>query len=248
LLVTEATAEHWLVPTVQLLKRYTAPTGSEQNRVLVTAGTLELSAAGKVVSQNTAPISQQSVGLFLNGKSAGPDLLIDPPQLVDVYGSFISQAGVLVTSFTAGAQAPIAIVDSAGNPATAPVGAVYRFNSCTVGTSQCSAVASVTSNLQQNTPILTTPTSSSSGGLASDLAGGGDESGGGGDSGGGGSSGGGGGSKGGSRADRNSGPSLLSIGSAEADEAQTDLVLTGAGSEEIWRKREPEKAPAAPKP
>jgi|GEM_PF-2550565 len=225
-----------------------APTGSEQNRVLITAGTLELSAAGKVVSQNTAPISQQSVGLFLNGKSAGPDLLIDPPQLVDLYGSFISQAGVLVTSFTAGAQAPIAIVDSAGNPATAPVGAVYRFNSCTVGTSQCSAVASVTSNLQQNTPILTTPTSSSSGGLASDLAGGGDESGGGGDSGGGGSSGGGGGSKGGSRADRNSGPSLLSIGSAEADEAQTDLVLTGAGSEEIWRKREPEKAPAAPKP
>ncbi|HEX2816926.1 MAG TPA: hypothetical protein VHN39_11050, partial [Phenylobacterium sp.] len=80
-----------------------APTSAEQNRVLVAAGKLELSASGKVVSQNTAPSVAQSVGVFLTAGNGQPDLLIDPPQLVDVYGSFISQSGAVVSSFSAGA-------------------------------------------------------------------------------------------------------------------------------------------------
>ena len=32
---------------------------------------------------------------------------------------------------------------------------------------------------------------------------------------------------------------------AETDELLTDPVATGAGSEEIWRKRAPERAPGA---
>ena len=211
-----------------------APVGAEQNRVLVAAGTLELSASGKVVSQNTAPTSAQSVGLFLTAGNGQPDLLIDPPQLVDLYGSFISQAGVVVSSFSAGAGVAFAIVDAAGNPASAPAGAVYRFNSCAVGTSQCSAAASVTSNLQQNTPILTTTTGPALGSdLGADAAGGGES--------GGGSSGGG---KAGSRGagDRNSPPSLLSVAPVEPDVLLTEPVVTGAGSEEIWRKRNNEAA------
>jgi filamentous hemagglutinin family protein len=211
-----------------------APTAAEQNRVLVVAGTLELSAAGKVVSQNTAPTPIQSVGLFLTGKTGQPDLLIDPPQVVDLYGSFVSQAGVVVSSFSAGSGLPFAVIDSSGNPTAAPAGAVFRFNSCAVGTSQCSAAATVTSNLAQNTPTLATV-----GGLGGDSAGGSD-SGGGEDSGGG--SGGGGGGKGGARG----GPALLSVGPVEADEVLVDPVATGAGSEEIWRKRkhdgEPERS------
>lgn len=207
-----------------------APTAAEQNRVLVVAGTLELSAAGKVVSQNTAPTPIQSVGLFLTGKTGAPDLLIDPPQVVDLYGSFVSQAGVVVSSFSAGSGLPFAVIDSSGNPAAAPAGAVFRFNSCAVGTSQCSAAATVTSNLAQNTPTLIT----TAGGLGGD-SGGGSDSGGGEDSGGGSS----GGGKGGPRG----GPALLSVGPVEADEVLVDPVVTGAGSEEIWRKRKHDGEP-----
>ena len=213
-----------------------APTASEQNRVLVAAGRLELSASGKVVSQNTAPSPALSVGLFLNG-AAAPDLIIDPPQLVDLYGSFVGPAGVVVSSFSAGTALAFAVVDAAGNPTAAPLGAVYRFNSCAVGTSQCSAASQITSNLQQTNPVLTTPSGAA---LGSDLGGdaGGDA--GGGESGGGSS---GGGGRGGSRA--NGGPGLLSVAPGEADEVLSDLVTTGAGSEEIWRKRDraPDKAP-----
>jgi hypothetical protein len=150
---------------------------------------------------------------------------------------------VVVSSFSAGAGVAFAIVDAAGNPASAPASAVYRFNSCAVGTSQCSAAASVTSNLQQNTPILTTTTGPALGSdLGADAAGGGES--------GGGSSGGG---KAGSRGagDRNSPPSLLSVAPVEPDVLLTEPVVTGAGSEEIWRKRNNEAAkpqPAGAKP
>ena len=191
-----------------------AATAAEQNRVLVAAGDLELSASGKVVSQNTAPTSDQSVGLFLTGKpqstTVTPDLIIDPPQLVDLYGSFVGQGGQVVSSFSAGAGVAFSIVDSAGNPTSVPAGAVYRFDSCAIGTNQCSAATTVTSNLAQNTPVLTTSTTAS-GGLGSDIGGGsGDSADSGDSSSGGGSSGG--GKSGAAKAanGRNSGPPLLS--------------------------------------
>jgi filamentous hemagglutinin family protein len=212
-------------------------TGGEQNRVLVAAGTLELSASGKVVSQNTAPTPDRSVGLFLTGKPGAttvtPDLIIDPPQLVDLYGAFVGQGGQVVSSFSAGAGVAFSIVDSSGNPTSVPAGAVYRFDSCTLGTSQCSAATSVTSNLSQNTPVLNIG-SSSSGGLGADIGGGsGDST----DSGDGSSGGGGKGSAAKAASGRNSGPPLLSSAPPEADAVLTDPVTTGAGSEEIWRKR-----------
>lgn len=213
-----------------------AAIASEQNRVLVAAGDLELSASGKVVSQNTAPTPDQSVGLFLTGKPGAttvtPDLIIDPPQLVDLYGSFVGPSGQVVSSFSAGAGVAFSIVDSAGNPTTPPAGAVYRFDSCALGTSQCSAATSVTSNLAQNTPTLNVG-ATSNGGLGADI--GGDSA----DSGDNSSGGGSGGGKGGaSKAanGRNSGPPLLSAAPPEADAVLSDPVTTGAGSEEIWRK------------
>jgi filamentous hemagglutinin family protein len=214
--------------------------GGEQNRVLVTAGTLELSAAGKVVSQNTAPTTDQSVGLFLTGKlhptTVTADLIIDPPQLVDLYGSFVGPSGQVVSSFSAGAGVAFLIVDSAGNPTTPPPGAVYRFDSCAIGTNQCSAATSVTSNLAQNTPTLNV-SSSSSGGLGADIGGASGDSTDSGDGSSGGGSSGGKGSAAKAANGRNSGPPLLSSAPPEADVALTDPVTTGAGSEEIWRKR-----------
>ncbi|WP_293371834.1 hypothetical protein, partial [Phenylobacterium sp.] len=201
-----------------------AATPAEQNRVLVTAGDLELSAANRVVSQNTAPTTDQSVGLFITGKTS-PNLTLDPPQLVDLYGSFLDGSGAVVSSFSAGGGVKVAIVDAAGNPASPPPGAVYRFNSCAVDTNQCSAAAAVTSNLQQNTPTLTVSLNPGSG------APGGDDA------------------QAGARAanDRNAGTTLLPIAPVEADELLFEPVVTGSGSEEIWRKRlpEPDKKPEA---
>ena len=214
-----------------------APTAAEQNHVLIATGVLELSASGKVVSQNTSPTVAQSVGLFLNGRTP-PELILDPPQLVDIYGAFINSAGTLVSNFSGGGGIPFAIVDSAGNPIAAPEGAVYRFNSCAVGTTQCSAVATVTSNLQQNNPVLATTTGPP---LGSDLGSGAD-SGAAGDSGG---AAGGGGGRSGSRGpnDRNAPPSLLSSAPGAADDLLLEPVVAGAGSEEIWRKRERDAKP-----
>jgi filamentous hemagglutinin family protein len=202
-----------------------APTAAEQNRVLVTAGDLDLSAANRVVSQNTAPTPDQSIGLFITGKTS-PNLTLDPPLLVDLFGSFLDGSGALVSSFSAGGGVKVAIVDAAGNPASPPPGAVYRFNSCTVDTNQCSAAASVTSDLQQNTPTLTVSLNPGSGAPGSDDA-----------------------AEAGARAanDRNAGTALLPIAPVEADELLFEPVVTGSGSEEIWRRRlpEPDKKPEA---
>ena len=226
-----------------------AAIASEQNRVLIAAGDLELSASGRVVSQNTGPTTDQSVGLFLTGKPGAttvtPDLIIDPPQLVDLYGSFVGPGGQVVSSFSAGAGVAFAIVDGSGNPTSAPAGAVYRFDSCALGTSQCAAVTAVTSNLAQNTPTLNV--GSTSGGLGPDS---GDD--GSGDSADSGDSSSGGGKDGAARAagGRNSGPPLLSSAPPEADAVLIDPVTTGAGSEEIWRKhaKDPSKSPQGSKP
>jgi hypothetical protein len=179
------------------------------------------------------------VGLFLTGK-ATPNLTLDPPQLVDLYGSFVSPAGVVVSSFTAGGGVAVAIVDASGNPTTPPVGAVYRFNSCAVGTNQCSAAAQVTGNLQQNTPVLTV--SSPNG--ASDALSGGDAGGADGSDGGKAT-----GGKAAARnnANRNNGPPLLAAAPPDPDAVLAEPVLTGAGSEEIWRQhvQAPDKKPEA---
>jgi hypothetical protein len=218
-----------------------AATGDQLNRVLVATGTLELSASGKVVSQNTAPTPDQSVGLFLTSKpnstTVTQDLIIDPPQLVDLYGSFASPSGQVVSGFSAGAGVTFSIVDGAGNPTSAPAGAVYRFDSCSIGTSQCSAATAVTGNLAQNTPILNVD-STANGDLGADAGDGSEDSG---DSGGKGAT-----AK--AAGGRNSGPPLLSTAPVEADQALTDPVTTGAGSEEIWRKRNKDKTPQGSKP
>jgi hypothetical protein len=128
------------------------PTTGELNKVFVSAGRLELSAAGKVVNQDTSSDVSQSVGIFLTSK-ASPDLVIDPPKLVDIFGSFLGKKGSTVTSFAAGAGVDFTIVDPLGAPTTGPAGAVYKFNSCAVGTSLCSAASNRVGAISQNGPV-----------------------------------------------------------------------------------------------
>ncbi|HEY0435770.1 MAG TPA: hypothetical protein VGC92_03970, partial [Phenylobacterium sp.] len=186
-----------------------------------------------VVSQNTSPNLTQAVGIFLTAKSS-PALIIDPPSLVDVFGTFLDAGGKPVSSFAAGGGVDFVIVDGNGNPIAPPAGATYRFNSCMVGTTQCSAATQLTANLAQNTPALA-PASSSASASADPLGDIGADSG---DSGGGSSSSG--GSKSGSQRtanNRNAPPPLLAASPTDPRAALSDPVVTGAGSEEIWRKR-----------
>jgi len=91
---------------------------------------------------------------------------------------------------------------------------------CIVGASQCSSGASLASSLIQNSPALSTST-------APDAAKGGDSA-----------------KAGAAASERNGPPPLLTPAPAEADVALTEPVVTGAGSEEIWRKHQ--RQPAKP--
>ncbi|MDB5425785.1 MAG: hypothetical protein JWQ29_3201, partial [Phenylobacterium sp.] len=113
------------------------PLADEQSRVFISTAKLEVSANGKVVQQNTSPTPGQAVGLFLTGK-ASPALLIDPPQVVELFGGYLDASGKFITSFSASGALDFKIVDAAGAPVAKPDGAVYRFNTCDVGTQSCS--------------------------------------------------------------------------------------------------------------
>jgi len=179
---------------------------SERNLVRIAAGRLELSADGKVVSQNTGTTAGTSIGLYLTNKS-NPNLIIDPPAVVDLFGVFEDPKGAPVSSFAAGSGVSFVVVDSNGNPVAAPADSTYKFNSCFLDTSKCTGAADYVATLAQNTPALGGTTD---GGDARSSA------------------------RGGQRAVT---PPLLSNAPPEGDEALTDPVTTGAGSEEIWRKR-----------
>ena len=129
-------------------------TSAELNKVFLSAGRIELSAAGKVVNQNTSSDPTQTVGIFLTSKSS-PDLVIDPPQIVDIFGSFLGKTGgTTVTSFNAGSGLDFTVVNSQGQPTSIPTGASYRFNSCTVGTSNCTGATKASSGtISQTGPV-----------------------------------------------------------------------------------------------
>jgi filamentous hemagglutinin family protein len=177
---------------------------SEQNLVRIAAGRLELSADGKVVSQNTGTTAGISIGLYLTNKS-NPNLIIDPPAVVDLFGVFEDPKGAPVSSFAAGSGVSFVVVDASGNPIAAPT--AYKFNSCFLDTSKCTGASDYVATLAQNTPAMGATTDD---GEAKSSA------------------------RGGQRAVT---PPLLSNAPPEADEALIDPVTTGAGSEEIWRKR-----------
>lgn len=209
-----------------------APVGDELLKVYVSTSRLEVSADNKVVQQNAAPSgSVQSVGLLFTGQ-ASPALIIDPPKVVELWGAFVGQGGRPVSGADANGALTFTVVDASGAPTQKPPGANYRFNSCDVGTQNCVAAA------------------------------------GGADGGGGfGGDGGGSGAISGASADSSlrardglgddisddalidaissesltNPPVLLGVAPPAADEIVTDPVVTGTGSEEIWRKRRQKK-------
>lgn len=199
-----------------------APIAGEQGRNFIAAGRLEVSSDGKVVQQNTGSINQP-LGLYLTG-AASPALVIDPPQVVELFGSYMDGSGKTVTSFNAGGGVSYTVVDSAGKPTPPPAGATYRFNSCDVGTSSCSGASPLAAsagansgaqNFQQANPLLRPPPrerdddgGDGAAGVASAIA---------------------------------NPPILLSVAAPEADAIILDPVVTGSGNEEIWRKRRAQK-------
>jgi filamentous hemagglutinin family protein len=219
------------------------PTGGEQLHLFTVAGKLEVSAAGKVVQQNTGPSLSSPVGVLITSKGS-PDLIIDPPQTVQLFGAVIGLDGKLVSSFGASNVVTVAVVDSSGAVVPAPAGASYTFNTCTVGTSQCSGSASLllgsgsgsasglgafadgsvssgAINVAQTAPILSSPEA-----LAEDDDGGGNPT--------------------KQAADGQSAlavrpPPLLAVAPVDLNEIVSDPVTIGSGSEEIWRKNRAKK-------
>jgi filamentous hemagglutinin family protein len=196
-----------------------APTAGEINKVFISTGKLEVSAANKVVQQNTsATFGVQPVGVFFTGKSQTA-LIIDPPKVMQLWGAFAGANGQVVTGQAAGNGLSFTVVDASGQPTSAPSGAKYSFNSCDFSTSVCSAAAASSSSSsdemvsQQSSGLLTTRDTLNNLGDAESGA-----------------------AK--VAATRlTSPPVLLSVAPVAADEIVADPVVTGAGSEEIWRQR-----------
>lgn len=202
-----------------------APVGAELLKVYVSAGRLEVSADNKVVQQNAAPSgSPQSVGLLFTGQFR-PALIIDPPKVVELWGAIAGQNGQVLNGAAAGGALTFTIVDQNGTPITKPDGADYRFNSCDVGTSNCAVAGTPAGGgmmmADANASLLTTrdlletgdgDSTSEEDALAAI-----------------------------SSESLTSPPVLLSVAPVPTDEIVTDPVVTGTGSEEIWRKRRQKK-------
>lgn len=201
-----------------------APTADEASKVFVSAGKLEVSADNKVVQQNTSPTgSAQAVGIFLSGKF-DPALIIDPPKLVELWGAIGGQDGKVRKGAAANKALTFTIVDNSGAPVAKPDGANYRFNSCDVGSSLCGGgqdagilgASDVLNNAflgnSKPRPPSREPTSEEEGAAAV------------------------------ASAEALTTPAVvLSVAPVDPDEIVTDPVVTGTGSEEIWRQRRQKK-------
>ncbi len=106
-------------------------TGSEIGHVYVATGQLNIDATGKVVQQNTSGSLTSYSGLYLlNGVSASKTALsIDPPTVVDLFGSFVNAAGLLESGGQASRGAGLQVL---GLPAGSRVPDDYRFNGCEI--------------------------------------------------------------------------------------------------------------------
>jgi hypothetical protein len=226
-----------------------APTGDEINKVFVATGKLEVSSINKVVQQNTASGGAGApVGVFFTGKFT-PALIIDPPKIVELWGALAGPDGKVMGGSAAGGAITFTVVDSSGASIPAPTDAKYKFNSCDVGTSTCSAAiigggggggssggggGSGSAELgvsQTSSGVLAARDALSSSALGSGSSNSNDSE---------------------SSEETGQGevssdkvqapPPLLAVTPpVNADEIVTDPVTTGTGSEEIWRKRRQQK-------
>ncbi|WP_293346155.1 filamentous hemagglutinin N-terminal domain-containing protein [Phenylobacterium sp.] len=189
-----------------------APLGNEVGKVFVSTGRLEVSSDGKAVQQNTAPVgSGGTAGLYFTG-AFNPALIIDPPRIVELWGAIAGANGQVITGSAAGSGLTFTVVDSNGQPISRPDGAAYRFNACDVGTTNCPVISSPSSgggSGDMNAGVLTARDLLDDPGAIDTL-----------------------GSESLARP-----PVLLSVAEPPVDEIVTDPVVTGTGSEEIWRKR-----------
>ena len=216
------------------------PTGDEVNKVFVATGKLEVSAENKVVQQNTAPQGAGApVGVFFTGKFT-PALIIDPPKIVELWGALAGADGKVLGGAAAGGAVTFVVVDASGASIPQPAGAKYKFNSCDVGASSCSASIGIGGGggsggggsaelgvSQISAGVLAARDALSGSALGSGSSNSNDsesseET----------------GENEVSSDDVTSVPTLLAVTPpVSADDIVTDPVTTGAGSEEIWRKR-----------
>jgi hypothetical protein len=106
-------------------------TGSEIGQVYVASGQLVIDAPGKVVQQNSSGSASSYSGLYLlNGASKSQVALsLDPPSVVDLFGSFVNASGVLTSGVQASRGTGLQVL---GLPTGTQVPDSYRFNGCVI--------------------------------------------------------------------------------------------------------------------
>ncbi len=177
-------------------------TGDEIGRQFLVAGRLNASSSGKLVQQNTSGSRFEYSGVYLANSRTGARgvvLTIDPPQVVDLFGSFVDANGVVQSGSTAARS-----LASASTIVTTQGAQPYRFNGCTISVSAvCGGGALNVAVTEQGVQpdVLAVLTAGSS------------------------------------QFDPRIDGVLLPVAPSESADVQTDLVVTGAGNEEIWRTR-----------
>ncbi len=185
-------------------------------KVYVTAGELVISASGKVVQQNTSGTSVSASGLYLlNGvNSNNIALSIDPPVVVDLFGTIVNASGVPIDQISANQGSGVQLA----TPTAGQVPTDYRFGGCefftgcgTVQTAEAAVVAQPLGPVAQQSDSSSDSSSDSGSGS---------------------------GSSGGASASPSARPAPVAIAAPpSATEEEIDPLVTGVGNEEIWRKR-----------
>ncbi len=192
-----------------------APVGAEVGKVYVTAGELVISATGKVVQQNTSGASASASGLYLlNGvNSNNIALSIDPPVIVDLFGTIVNASGVPMDQINANQGSGVQLA----TPTPGQVPTDYRFGGCefftgcgAVQTAEAAVVAQPLGPVAQQSSDSSSDSGSDSG-SGSGAAG---------------------------SASPSARPAPVAIAAPPtATEEEVDPLVTGVGNEEIWRKR-----------
>ncbi|MDB5425451.1 MAG: hypothetical protein JWQ29_2867, partial [Phenylobacterium sp.] len=202
-----------------------AATASEQGHIFLTAGVLSLSAATRIVQQNTGTQANGN-GFYLTNLSAAPRdmvLSVTSAEVVDLFGSLRDKNGVL----RSGAQAGRLVQVTGFGDSGAFSGGDLRFNGVETGPlgagggSDGSAASPVEVAAQGTSQVASVLSSvdDDAGGLGDDSSDG--------DSG------------GGTAVGPSPEPVLISIARPDLNEIVSDPIELGSGNDEVWRGKKP---------
>jgi filamentous hemagglutinin len=126
-----------------------AATAGETGREFLVTGRLFAATNGKLVQQNTAAEPGDFAGIYLTnarpGQPLGAVLTIDPPSVVDLFGSYLDTTGKVQASLPAARGPDLVVVGLAPGE---PVPSDFHFNGCPVSQTAACQVAGAQQTLR----------------------------------------------------------------------------------------------------